>query len=173
MSRPSRHPSRSETQTLVEEIAEEACLGLFEAYGVSLMRVDPNAKPDAPMLLSSVVGFSGTGVRGACVLAASEKPIEVSNPVGGSPDDWFGELGNQLVGRIRNRMSARGADVFPTLPVVLQGDHVAALPGKDVTFLVFRAAGGGVVVWMQLTTTDDFMLGPPIDVVAEGETMLF
>jgi CheY-specific phosphatase CheX len=173
MSTVNKRPTGAETRALVQRIAESACLQLFEAYGVELRRVDPSATPTLPVCLSGVVGFSGPGIRGASILAASESPIARSNPAGGSLADWIAELANQLVGRIKNQLLLNGADVYATTPIVLPGDHVAPMRRAEITPLVFSADGGNVFVWIELETKADFMLGTPIEVVTEGEAVLF
>ena len=174
MSTPSiKHPTRAETRALVQQIAENACLQLFDAYGVTLHRVDPNTTPALPVCLSGLVGFSGPGIRGASILAASEMPIIRSNPVGGALGDWIAELANQLVGRIKNQLLLNGADVYPTTPIVLPGDHIAPMRRADITPLVFSAEEGTVFVWIELDTKPDFALGMPCEVINEGEAVLF
>jgi CheY-specific phosphatase CheX len=173
MSTTIKHPTRAEARALVQQIAESACMQLFEAYGVQLQRVDPNAAPTLPVCLSGLVGFSGPGIRGASILAASESPIARSNPVEGSLADWIAELANQLVGRIKNQLLRSGADVYATTPIVLPGDHIAPMRRADITPLVFSAEGGSVFVWIELDTQPDFQLGMPGEVINEGEAVLF
>ena len=168
--------THAETVALLEQIAGTACASLFEAYGVALQRVNTTeAVPSssAPILYSGVVGFGSPGIRGACILAASEKPILQSIPVEGSLRDWIAELANQLVGRIKNKLLAYGAEVHVTTPVVLRGQHLAPLPRRELPPLSFQTDGGNVFVWIELETAADFVLGPPSEAVAEGEALLF
>jgi CheY-specific phosphatase CheX len=173
MSNTIKYPTRAETRALVQQIAERACTQLFEAYGVKLKRVDPSASPILPVCLSGLVGFSGPGIRGASILAASESPIARSNPVDGSLADWIAELANQLVGRIKNQLLLNGADVYATTPIVLPGDHIAPMRRLDITPLVFSADEGSVFVWIELETQPEFQLGMPCEVINEGEAVLF
>jgi CheY-specific phosphatase CheX len=173
MSTTARHPSGPETRALIHQIAACACTKLFDSYGVKLQQVDPSANPTLPVILSGLVGFSGPGIRGASILAASEKPIAKSNPVDGSLADWIAELANQLVGRIKNQLLLRGADLYVTTPIVLPGDHIAPMRRPDITPLVFAADGGSVYVWIELETQPEFVLGTPSEVVSEGEALLF
>ena len=173
MSTTVKHPTGAETRALIQQIAACSCTKLFDSYGVALERVDPEAIPVLPVILSGLVGFSGPGIRGATILAASEKPIASSNPVDGSLGDWIAELANQLVGRIKNQLLLRGADLYVTTPIVLPGDHIAPMRRPDITPLVFAADGGSVYVWIELETHADFVLGTPSEVVSEGEALLF
>jgi CheY-specific phosphatase CheX len=162
-----------QTQALLESLAGEACRGLFAAYGVTLDRQLAPGSELMPVHLSGIVGFSGPGIRGTCVLAASEEPIARTNPVQGSARDWIAELANQLVGRIKNQLLARGAEVYVTTPVVLRGDHLAPVPSLVLPPLSFGTDRGNVFVWVEFETAPGLVLGEPIEVAAEGDSMLF
>jgi CheY-specific phosphatase CheX len=160
---------------LVDEIALEACANLFQAYGVPLETV-PAAGATAPTL-SAVIGFSGPGIRGTCILAASEVPITMSNPIGGSPRAWIAELSNQLVGRIKNKLLAHGAEVYVTTPVVLRGELLAAVDAKNILPpRAFASKDGHVFVWIELETDPTLVLSlTPRDAAAaeEGDALMF
>jgi len=164
-----------EALKLVDKIAEEACTSLFQAYGVPLETV-PAIGAAAPAL-SAVIGFSGPGIRGTCILAASESPINMSNPIGGSPREWIAELSNQLVGRIKNKLLAHGAEVYVTTPVVLRGELLAPLDAKNkLPPRAFASEGGNVFVWIELDTdaTLALSLTPRAAAAAEeGDAMMF
>jgi CheY-specific phosphatase CheX len=173
---PARPESRSltdpETQQLLNTIAADACRDLFASYGVVLSKQAQN-DASAPVHLSGIVGFSGPGISGTCVLAASEDPIARTNPVQGSLREWIAELSNQLVGRIKNQLLVRGADVYVTTPVVLRGEHLAPVPRMAVPPLSFETERGNVFVWVEFETAPELILGPPIETMSEGDTMLF
>ena len=173
-SAPSNEPE-FDALKLVEELASEACTSLFEAYGVNLSRIAASNAPHTRALFSGIVGFSGPGIRGTCILAATEKPISQSNPIGGSLREWIAELSNQLVGRIKNKLLARGAEVYVTTPVVLKGEHLAPLPRFELEPMLFLTDGGTVFLWVEVETDPEFRLSegafkPP---AREGEALLF
>jgi CheY-specific phosphatase CheX len=160
---------------IVDKIAEESCTSLFQAYGVPLETV-PASGTTAPAL-SAVIGFSGPGIRGTCILAASESPIKMSDPIGGSPRAWIAELSNQLVGRIKNKLLAHGAEVYVTTPVVLRAELLARIDGgNQVPPRAFASEGGNVFVWIELDTDPTLVLSPtPHDAAAvqEGDAVMF
>jgi CheY-specific phosphatase CheX len=168
-----QHLTDPQTKALLESLAGDACRGLFAHYGVMLDRTLQPGSEVAPVHLSGIVGFSGPGIRGTCILAASEEPITRTNPVQGSGRDWIAELANQLVGRIKNQLLSRGAEVYVTTPVVLRGEHLAPLPTFALPPLSFGTDRGNVFVWVEFETAPGLVLGDPIEVVAEGEAMLF
>jgi hypothetical protein len=173
-----QHPSGKpevDARALFAELASEACTSLFEAYGVHLRSIPPTMAPHSRALLSGIVAFTGPGIRGTCILAATEKPICQSNPIGGSLREWIAELSNQLVGRIKNKLLARGAEVYVTTPVVLGGEHLAPLPRYELEPMLFVTEGGTVFLWIEVEADADFRLsenafGTP---AREGEALLF
>jgi CheY-specific phosphatase CheX len=87
-----------------------------------------------------------------------------------------GELTNQLIGRIKNRLLRRGVEVYITTPVVLRGRQLALdADGAIPTPMFFAGARGGVAVWIdtdadgEVTFCDDVEL----DVAEEGSALLF
>jgi CheY-specific phosphatase CheX len=166
--------TKIDPQELLESFAEDACVQLFSAYGVELKRIDAAVATHPKALLTSVVGFSGPKLRGACILAATERPIQQSNPVDGPLRNWMAELSNQLVGRIKNKLLTHGAEVYVTTPVVLRGEHLAPLPRYELAPQLFECDGGAVFVWVEVENDPDFRLvASPDAVVAEGDALLF
>jgi len=166
----------TDVQRLVETSAQEACANLFEAYGVPLEPADPNASVEDTLLFTAIIGFSGPGLRGTCILTSTERPLQRSNPAGGSLRDWIAELVNQLVGRVKNLLLQRGAEVYVTTPVVIRGEHLAPLPRFVLKPQAFAATDGGkVFLWVEVEADPGFQLSEsPIPApAAEGETLLF
>jgi CheY-specific phosphatase CheX len=159
--------------SLLSELASHSCTSLFEAYGVSLRSIDSAALPSRPITLSAVVGFGGRGIQGTCVLAASDEPIEQTNQVDVPLREWVAELGNQLVGRIRNRLLSVGVEVYASTPVVLRSEHLAPLPRRDLLPIAFASPTGEVFVWIDLETSPDFQFGTPAEALGEGEEIVF
>jgi CheY-specific phosphatase CheX len=163
------------TNETIQNIADEACIHLFEAYGVELARVAATAAPSHNVLFSGIVGFTGPNIRGTCILAATETPIHRSSPLPGSLRDWIAELSNQLVGRIKNKLVAHGAEVYVTTPVVIRGEHLAPIPSHQIQPFAYAAHGGSVFLWIEFETVPGFELAIPDQSAAapEGATLLF
>jgi len=169
----SRSLTDPETQQLLDTIAGEACRDLFASYGVVLNKRVMSGDAIEPVHLSGIIGFSGPGISGTCVLAASEDPIARTNPVQGPAREWIAELSNQLVGRIKNQLLVRGAEVYVTTPVVLRGEHLAPMPRMAAPPLSFATDRGNVFVWVEFETAPELVLGTPIETLAEGDALLF
>ena len=164
---------RLETTRAIQAMAGSACTELMEAYGVKLNPAEGWPETDEVML-SGVMGFVGESVRGTCLLAATQATIEAAAPRGAAARDWVGELANQLVGRLKAKLMARGATIALSTPVVLRGVKLSPLPRTDVAPVVFSSDAGRVLVWLEVEIKNDFQLGEPRPLAAsEGELLVF
>jgi CheY-specific phosphatase CheX len=129
--------------------------------------------PRGPLTLTSIVGFGGQAIRGSCVLAANKTAIEETKQVDVPLREWVSELGNQLVGRIRNRLLSHGVEVYQTSTVVIRSDSLAPLPSRAFVPLAFESKTGQVFVWVDLEIEEGFRFGEPAQAMEEGEGILF
>lgn len=165
-----------ETQLLVENLAEEACLSLFDAYGVQLDHQQGSAKPNDERSLTGIIGFTGNSITGMCLVSASEEPLIASNPAGGSLRDWVAELSNQLAGRLKHKLLTQGVEVYITTPIVLRATRIEPLPRRKLVPRGYSLKTGGTVsLWVEVEIGPDFQLAPNEGEtpVAEGETLMF
>jgi CheY-specific phosphatase CheX len=145
----------------------------MQAYGVELKPTDGWTESDEVMF-SGVMGFVGDRVRGTCLLAAPQGTVEAAAPRDAGARDWVGELANQLVGRLKAKLMARGATIALSTPVVLRGVRLSPLPRTDVAPVVFESTAGRVLVWLEVEIEDDFQLGEERALKAsEGELLVF
>jgi CheY-specific phosphatase CheX len=164
---------RLETTRAIQDMAGAACTELMDAYGVQLVRAQGWPETDEVML-SGVMGFVGDSVRGTCLLAAPQATIEAAAPRSAVARDWVGELANQLVGRLKVKLMARGATIALSTPVVLKGVKLSPLPRTDVAPVVFESRSGRVLVWLEVEIENDFQLGEQRQLAAsEGELLVF
>jgi CheY-specific phosphatase CheX len=163
----------SAVASLLTSLAHEACTSLFEAYGVELHATEWDAMPRGPLTLSAIVGFGGEAIQGSCVLAANEEPIEATKKVDVPLREWVAELGNQMVGRMRNRLLSHGVEVYQTSTVVLRTEAMAPLPSRAFVPLAFESKTGQVFVWVDLEIGPGFRFGEPAQAMEEGEGIIF
>jgi hypothetical protein len=175
MGAPSLPPINSDSTVarLLTDLAHEACIGLFEAYGVELRATAWDAMPRGPLTLTSIVGFGGRAIHGSCVLAANTTSIEETKHVDVPLREWVWELGNQLVGRIRNRLLSHGVEVYQTSTVVIRSESMTPLPSRAFVPLAYESKTGQVFVWVDLEIEEDFRFGEPAQAMEEGEGILF
>ena len=159
----------------VGALASLACQELFEAYGVTLESTDTSFDESGGSVMSGVMGFLGTRLRGTCLLASTPGPLDASCPAGDRTRDWIGELTNQLVGRLKTKLMARGIEVFLTTPIVLTGARIRPIPRGILQPSVFSWSGGNVLVWVEAESGRDLILSldAPMETASEGEILLF
>lgn len=164
---------KSEMTRAIQDLAGAACVELLKAYGVSLTPSQSWVESEE-LMFSGVMGFVGESVRGTCLLAAPQGTVEAAAPKQAGARDWVGELANQLVGRLKVKLMARGATIALSTPVVLRGVKLSPLPRTDVEPVVFDSAAGKVLVWVEVEIEDDFKLGEERALTAsEGELLVF
>jgi CheY-specific phosphatase CheX len=166
-----------DVQETIGRLAQAACMELFEAYGVAVTPTSDssdNVLGDAPTL-TGVVGFTGPGLHGMCLIASTDAALRASCPVEGSLRDWMAELVNQLVGRLKHKLLAHGAVVYITTPVVMQGARVQPRSPRGLKQTSFSYGAGGITLWVDVEIADGFALSEyaEIEGIAEGEGMLF
>lgn len=157
------------------ELAGEACLELFDAYGVALDRRLGLSGANEPYFFS-IISFVGHNIRGSCSLAASSEPLRSSLHCGDDLRDWIGELSNQLVGRVKSKLAALDVDIVITTPAVLRNARPDLLPMSEPGgACVFASKGGNAVVWLEVEVCPDFAfgIGTTEGTGREGEVLLF
>jgi CheY-specific phosphatase CheX len=165
---------RSEATEAIQSLAGAACIELMRAYGVELSPEAEGWAETDEVVFSGVMGFVGETVRGTCLFAAPQTTILAAAPASAVLRDWVGELSNQLVGRLKSKLMARGATIGLSTPVVLCGVRLSPLPRTGVDPVVFRSTSGRVLVWLEVEVEASFKLGEERALKAnEGELLMF
>jgi CheY-specific phosphatase CheX len=95
------------------------------------------------------------------------------------PEDWLGELTNQLVGRFKRRVVAHGVDFSLGTPTLISGDRLHVLAGashKHPLTTCLQSEIGRVEIWLEFELRDGCELSdePQDDgSLVEGEALLF
>jgi len=162
----------------------------FDAHGMACEIIQEGAElpPADHVELGSIVGFRGNGVRGGLAFVAPLELIGELLPVPKSIEhvdaqmrDWSAEIANQLVGRLKNKLSARSVNFHVGSPVCFTGKAIrfVFLPDAEGTSLCFRASSSSVHVHLEcsLALGEEDAADPadPNDVriVPEGEMLFF
>lgn len=172
----------TESSALVDGLVFDATRALFGSYGAPLeLDGSPLQKTLESASFVSVIGFSSRSFNGSLLLALPRDVVEHTLPAaGGDLMDWCGELANQLLGRLKNRLIDYQVSINMTLPVVISGGRFA-LPAKTrpvTRYLSF------VSDWGKLFVRLEAELGPDVELVrqahiegervlGEGELLLF
>jgi CheY-specific phosphatase CheX len=152
----------------LSDIAWQACIAMFKDYGVEIEKTNCEEAKTAEILYCGAMGFVGAKLRGSILLAATKMAVERSCPPNGVARDWTGELTNQLVGRVKTRLLARGIETMLATPLVLQGEHIAPVPRRKLNPGCFSCQPGVVLVWVDVECDSDFELGAPSDDLTAG-----
>ncbi len=164
----------------IDDLVFDCCRELFAHYALDVLPRSRDEFPAAERLaLCGVMGFGGRQMRGALVLAATQEPLEMTNPGGfSSQRDWICELANQLMGRVKNRLLSVGVEILLATPAGLSGENLNPTPGKLRSPQVFAVDHGFVCVWIDCEFSQGFELqmtpsGGFEAALPEGETILF
>lgn len=136
------------------------------------------------LTIASVIGFSGAGLAGALGLATTDEVLaalyqqSLSNP--GDQErysDWLRELSNQVLGRLKGRLLARGYAIHLALPQSMRG--MCLVPNdtrrSSIAWTVMSAEQGPMLAWLDLEQVEGLAreAGPPVQVQPSGEVIIF
>jgi hypothetical protein len=174
---------RSEFYVLTRDALRHAALELLRCYGgTDAIEIDPAGEtgPDE-LVLAAAVGFAGPSLNGTLAVAVPRRLLDALYPLHndkGVPvahGDWIGELGNQLLGRVKNKLVVYGVDMRLGTPAVVEGrDLRLHASGADLIEQRFRCNGNIVCIWLNAVAGQDLALAQTGDVTAdEGSILLF
>jgi hypothetical protein len=117
----------------VQQYLVDGTTRLFEGYGVDVRHVVGDHVACVPgAAVMAVVGYVSPSVRGAVLLLAPRKLVEVLVPEElrrrASPEealrDVLGEFANMLAGRVKNQLVAHGVAPLLAPPTAIFGDDL-------------------------------------------------
>jgi CheY-specific phosphatase CheX len=172
----------------IQEYLVKGSLDLFKSYGLPVEHAigAPSLHIGGPSVMA-VIGYAATTVRGSLLLLTSRavvaalQPAELRDepPTEAALRDVLGEFCNMLVGRMKNRLVARGIAPLLSTPTTIFGDDLKLpVPTSGMSaWQRFSSSAGDIHVRLDATFDLDFALpegesGAP-DLPVEGETVLF
>jgi len=154
----------SDVNQAISEIVRQACIDLFDYYEIAL---SPGAEAGT-LSRCGVIGFGGHDLRGSLMLGCSDELLRAS-----SAEDWLGELTNQLLGRVKNRLIQHDIALYASLPVVLRGEQIEPLDVQSAGHL-FSSQGGTVSVWFDARPRPGLTIAPMrASIECSGQVFLF
>lgn len=165
---------------VLQGLVTDSARKLFQHYGL-MLEIEPTAHRSL-YHYAGVLGFTGEGIRGMLVVSASGPAVEATFPEGGSDDDredWVGELCNQILGRIANRVIRYSMSIKMSTPVTFSGrDYTMQKShwGEQQGWLMRGA--GNADVYVHFSADVDEHVSWAVDEDAEdapeeGDVMLF
>jgi hypothetical protein len=155
----------------------EAGAELWANYGLEIL--ESTALADGIPLdvtMAAIIGIVGKGIRGTLMLSMSPESLALSKPVQTADRDWISELGNQALGRFKNKLARCKVDVTATTPLVIRGHWLSPATENEGLRHRWLLNGGEALAWFALELAPTFVLGEPSmddDGVIEGESLLF
>jgi CheY-specific phosphatase CheX len=168
----------------LDSVVEGAALALFESVGAPLEKVQAVARSSDD--IGASIGFTSSGLRGALVLISTRQlikrvlPEEVRrNATDEHIADWMGELANQLLGRIKNKLLPLGVALEMSTPTVIFGLDLASKDTRSSQrrSFAFRHGNDALSVFLDAVAAQGFAFsgsetGAGVG-IAEGELALF
>lgn len=151
-----------EAMVVVQSEFAQALSQLIECYSGSppLICQPGEAKhtvEDSDGVLVTTIGFGDESFRGSLLMLASKKTtISLSQSNVTSVTDWFGELANQLAGRLKNKLATYGVLPQLGLPATLECSEISVRSQNDDTRLwQVEMKNGRLAVLLRLEVPDD------------------
>ena len=177
------HPN---LKTLVREAIDELLRSTdgLTAYKFASAQDSPEAT--LPTAVISVLGFSGEQMKGSLVISCERKLLEKSHPNNamgmpiGDEDitDWIGELANQMLGRLKNKITIYGCSFSMSTPTTMSSNGLKLTKPKNGSSLEIRYTGDlGELVIHFLAVIDPIFnfdtTQKKMDAKKEGDSILF
>jgi CheY-specific phosphatase CheX len=179
----------AEEQAAIRTMVIDSCTDFFATFELPVRVLAPNERtPPAPHGDHDIAGFIGFAgpVRGSLTIAgstglfSSTYPAEVAaKPGPGELFDWTGEMANQLLGRIKRRFCARGADFAASTPTAVRGRDIGRRSPVRNGTVDLQIDVGGEVMWLcfEVSPPPSGKIfnesAEPVECSPEGELMLF
>jgi CheY-specific phosphatase CheX len=168
----------AQTQDLLRDYLQQSAIELLSDSGAQF---ETNEAFEWTPEVVAILGFAGTDIAGSVALCTSHECLDELARLGHAtlPEDWLGELSNQLAGRFKRRLAPHGASFGLSTPVILLGDRLrlAARTKSDGALSAHLDSSiGQVVVWLEIEFRNGFALAaqPKDDgTLIEGEALLF
>jgi chemotaxis protein CheX len=180
----------NEDRTTLAALIVQMCRELLAANGepFEIALGEPALTEGNEPLLTASIGLGRPDLRGALVVVARPALFQATFPaeLAGTGQvqeqdlaDWAGELSNQLLGRLKNRLCHLGLDFSVGSPIVVHGDrlHLRVGDGPDALGCKLRVRNERMDVYIEVIREDGNALlsagAHPVTASPEGDTVLF
>jgi CheY-specific phosphatase CheX len=168
--------SQSAIDTLTQEF-EASLAELIRCYTGDDAQILAGSTEAIKETTAAIVGFGDESFRGSAVLLGDAEvvarlaEIPPSNPV-----DWLGELSNQLVGRLKNKLSRFGLLPQMGTPVTLSGKSLdlGAVSAQPTAWQVIWENGSlRAILALEVAESLELVADETAAVAEEGSLSLF
>jgi hypothetical protein len=167
----------SSSNQLVHDLYILSIQELIECYTSELPVVVPDSSTRIGNQLATIVGFAEERMSGTSVLIANlEDTLSLAGDGTIDPMDWLGELNNQAMGRLKNKLVRHGVTVQLTTPVCTSGKSIGFTSTRsEPSQWAFRWTCGSLLGFLSLMIDPELELNLLEDetVATEGSLMMF
>lgn len=176
-------PAVTSARTTIDIILQGSAVELFHAHGVAVAPLGSSPVGDQQRYYDSVgmIGFDAVAFSGTLTLSIptpvfdvyceSRDPAEKTTLA-----DWTQELTNQLLGRIKNRLTMFQTSLRSHLPSAMSGSALERLRKRspDEVLYRFRTLRGDIIVTLDAPLGNATLTySGATQVAQEGEVILF
>ncbi len=168
----------------------EACCAEFFSHCGVVARCEGSLASNEPPASGVIafIGFSGAKLSGSLALVLPQLLLEQTHPmrgkITGDPlaafHDWAGEISNQILGQLKNRLLRHGIVLQLCTPMTMQGTELRGRvdPREGFARPRFRAAESTFDLHFDATAEPEVELSPlesteSNDAAEQGECLLF
>ena len=161
-----------------DQVVPECVKALLEVYELAVDAAgEPVPDPESSTIVASI-GFASAQASGTLTLALAPRVALATGASESAVRDWSGELANQALGRVKNRLLRYGVELQMATPVVISGERLTVHPtnGERSTFR-FSTSAGRVDTYVSARIDPDFVwvLGEDEggEIAPEGDLLMF
>jgi CheY-specific phosphatase CheX len=152
----------------VEEIFHQANNELFSGYKLEFLSSSRSQSAQEQDIqgdsIMSVLTAAGEGIKILSAIKLSAETAAYIHPTqSAAPEDLqdlCGELNNQLVGKVKNKLLAYDCKLMLGLPSFISGSNLSShsVPNANLTERIYCSAVGNVIVCLHVVIHPDFTM---------------
>jgi chemotaxis protein CheX len=177
---------------VLDRLISEQTIAQFAVSGVELVVSPAGHQQPARAELAGIIGFTSPSLRGTLMIVSSFALFSRSRPEGARSEplsggtardwlylrDWASELANQLMGRLKNRLTGFGLHLSVSTPTALSGAALAFGTPASKRAIGHRFTSDTDELWVffDAVVDPDLVMSPKDGdgaAAAEGDIILF
>lgn len=171
-----------EFRRLALDLLGHVTIAFFQDHGVVVSAAEPTVETErrVDLPLGATISFVSDHARGTLAVSPAEALSLASHPQAQEADedalsDWVGEMANQLLGRLKNRLLPYGVELLCDTPMAVSGKARIGGARRPATRLSFAGDLGDLKLWFDVQVDDDMVLKANSGDAAhaEGDLVLF
>ena len=175
------HRTMPETSSALDTIIQSSTVDLFHSCGIALAPLPRKREQEVPPRyeLTGTIAFHGRGFTGTLTLSVPKEAFSLVRQDPHRPFrdwDWVRELTNQLLGRIKNRLTQFQVGLTAGLPSVMSSDVYDRQRNRSEPLAIyrFRTLRGEIIVTLNGAIDPAvFVYSGTGNLATEGDIILF